>query len=293
MFITLLPTFLEDKYNRHRDMASEVECYGKEAIMRCFDLHNKSNYAVFAGNGGKWQIKFQCINEPMQEARSILEQNITAIDPLNDATYQVRFYPESYEKDEVTTGTEFSSSFNFKVKPKTSYPGEQMQGTGPIASNNWYERMFFEKLIKEKDELEQELAQAYERIDELEALVGDDEEENPVNDIISGIGYAGDQYPWMQQHFGKLIEIFDNLTGGLKNNQNSWTAPPPKNDNRNNMQDATQVQEKFKKAIEKLISYYRTKHGVEKGDELLANDLTKLADKTDNQAQFETLRNFL
>lgn len=272
-------------------MAAEVEAYGREAILRLFDFHNKSNYAVFAGQGDKWRIKFQCLNQTFQEAREILEQNIAAIDPMNDATYQVRFYPNSYEKEEVTTNTDYCSSFNFKVKQKSDLVN-QLQGSN-IGPSSWHEKLFWELKEKNIRELETELEAAYERIAELEELVG--EEISPASDIIGAIGSAGESYPWMQQHIGTLMDVLKNLTGDLKSHQqhNTWKTQTSHQTTNNTMATETEVQEQFQKAIQKLISYYRLKHGQVKGDAFLAQDLEKLANKTENPGQFETLRNFL
>lgn len=272
-------------------MASEVEAYGVPATMALYDLQDGSNFAVFAGQGDKWRLKFSCLHKPTDEARAIFQQNLAAIDPNADATYQIRFYKSVKDGGEVTNNTDYTSSFNFKIKDKTVYqpidrPTQQMQSHLSFGDKAWIDFLQNERirLMDEVRELKDQLAITSVELEE--ALEDQEEPEDKVSGVIGKIGAIGEQYPWMQQGMGQLLGILDKITSSFTGGNMPGMAtaaqaparqePAPAEAAKGIKETPEEISGQFQEAVNTLLVYYRKKYDT-KGDAMLANDLAKLA----------------
>ena len=267
-------------------MAAEVECYGRENAMNCFRLHNTPDFAVFAGQGDKWRLKFSVTDKNQDESEMIFRDNLDAVDATNDATYQVRFYRKLKDGDEPDVTTPYSSSFNFKVKEKMPFQMAEKQmapaaqfGHLSYGDQQWIKFLQDERirLMEENRQLKEEVETLENELDELE--LGDGE---PELGALGTIGAAGQKYPWIQDQMSTLIGVFDRLTRAIPgmNSAPAAAAPAPMGEAPEN------TEAKFKAALQKLLDYYNKKYPGA-GEARLAEDLWKLAQLTDKPMIFD------
>jgi len=256
-------------------MAAEVDVYGIDETLKKFDLHRCEDFAVFTGQGDKWRLKFP------GSGRELFEENVRSIDPNNDATYQVRFYKRDFDEDSITNNTPYSSSYNFKVRPKQV----GMQQGGGNNSGNWLSAgdqrymAFLERELekyKEKcEDLESDLIDANERLE------GYEDKGKKKLGAIGQLGEAMNEYPQLSNLLQPMIHAFTNFfnKGNAAPGIGIVDPGPAKSEE--------EIELQFKTAMSKLMGYYQAKYGQQKGDQQLAQDMAKLANLTDKPFIFE------
>jgi hypothetical protein len=272
-------------------MASlEVDVYGIENVLSMFDLHKCEDFAVFtgasSGTSDKWRLKFAATG------KDIFQVNVQSIDPMNDATYQVRFYKKDFDEDAITPGTPYSSSYNFKVKPRAIQAAPAHGAANAWTGLSVGDTRYMAFLEAEINRLKEELYNANSTIEDLNDSLQEYEDKGKKK--LGDIGMAGEaleQYPL-------LAEMFKPLVAGISNFLNGRAGMPPQNTGYGlgNIQSPSntppamtpdEVKQTFENAVTKMNGYYVKKYGQVDGDRLFAQDLQKLADLTDKPFIFE------
>ena len=261
---------------------------GIEDIIRGFDAHaeNCPYYALFESRGEKpGMLIYPYTGEDKERGREILAQNLETIEATGStAIYLMRFYKVLDKNENITSRTEDSGAFRFRVlEPENkSMLRYETIGNAPVIAgpgqNNFLEFLIKERdILKEKnEELESENEQLKEDIRAMEAAP---QEGGADLGVIGMIGEAGNRFPWMQNIVKDLGYIVAKATTRQNNEIPQAIAGLPS--------DATPDQ-RVNGAIGVLLEYYvsQAQGNKAEGFSKFADDMELLAKMTVNPLDF-------
>ena len=172
-----------------KNIGSSIEWYGRDSVIRGYDLHTQNRDGVYYSVWQGGVIKFVYDGGEYDEGKTLLDENLQAWEQNgNTANYHLRFHPSLDKNGEITNNTPFNASGNFKLR-ESSYMSGFLPNPTPAKDDR------IDKLIDiittQNDRLnsiEQMLQDPPQTDDELQNEVEpNDVEISEVDRILSGI----------------------------------------------------------------------------------------------------------
>jgi hypothetical protein len=167
-------------------------------------------------------------------------------------------------------------------------PGNQLTGL------SYGDQQWITFLVSERERLISELEEANELVAEMtEELEEYQEGTKDKTGIMGTIGAVGEQFPWMQEHMSKLLNIFDKLVPARQQQPVNGAPQQGQPVSTLTAADRQAMEAQFGEAVMKLRGYYSAKLGADKGDFQFSQDMAKLANLTDKPMIFDMAINQL
>lgn len=176
-------------------MASSVHFYGTDNVVSAAENRNCPRWGIFNGR----QFLFKYDGEDMAESLSMLEKILESLQASGTvAAYTIKFYEE---KVKIKDNTPYDGSFNFRLVEEEER--EQRRVMYSTQSKALEERM--------------------QRIEELLAPAGEEEDDEPEPDTIGGVLMGLLKEP---AKIEQLISGVRNIFGGVKHAGAIGSTPP-------------------------------------------------------------------
>lgn len=254
-----------------------LDAVGIDNVMREYDrfADDHTHYAVFEKQGNV--LKFSYCGDDAAKGRSNLLQRLESwAQSRTTAQFIIRFYEDLTAERKLDHKTPHAGSFMFKVQEAEPYQGS---GSG---SNEFV--AYLQRQLLEKEDTIRELR---DQIADLEDEIAETNEatQEPTGDtgelgFIGLIGRAGQQYPWMQRHIGKLVDTVGDGLGSILN-QPGTNETMSRAQQHQNIAGIDNPAETINNAIQNLGQWYIKEEGSEAaGMEAMARDMKLLSDMT-------------